>query len=285
MQLVMKILILVFVVSSMAALGMTLRLSELVKPLLQLRLVVVTLAVNFLMSPGIAYLLTSLMPVNTSYETGLLLLSAAAGAPFLPKLVEVAAGDIPLSVSILLLQLVGSIVLMPLLLPYLIPGLQADALSIAMPMLLQMMLPLLLGIILQQTTPWLATQLQPPLQLLSGVSAIGAVILLLLTNMSGMLGTLGSGAGLQALLFVALTMCAGYGAGGLIRSSPIVHALAGGQRNIAAALVISASNHLDEMVMAMLIMTTFLGLLPLIGAAAYSKRLRTTPKTTQGTAS
>lgn len=283
MQLVMKLMILVFVVSSMAALGLSLNFKEIIKPLRQPMLLIVTMLVNFVVSPALAYLLCRLLPLNTSYETGLLLLSAAAGAPFLPKLVELAGGDVTLSVSMLLLQVSGSILLMPVTLPLLIPGLQADVISIALPLLLQMLLPLVLGLIFQQMAPRVAIRLQTLLKLLTSVSALGAVVLLLISNMQGMFATLGSGAGLLALAYVVLTMSAGYLGGVVVRSSGIVHALASGQRNIAAALVTAAGNQLDELVMVMLIMTTFVGLIPLIGAAVYWKRRTNADSQSKGT--
>jgi len=272
LQLAMKWLILVFVVSSMTTLGLSLRFTEIVKPLKQPLLVVMILLVNFIVSPALAYLLTWLFPVNTSYETGLLLLSAAAGAPFLPNLVKLAGGEVALSVSILILQIAGSIVLMPLTLPLLIPGLSADALSIALPLVLQLLLPLTLGLVFQQISPRLTERVLPCFKLAARISALAAIVLLLITNVQGIMGTLGSGAGLLAFVFVALTMLAGFACGSVSGSSGVVQALAGGQRNIAAALVVAASNHLDKLVMVMLVMTTFIGLLPLVGLALFSKR-------------
>jgi bile acid:Na+ symporter, BASS family len=282
LQLVMKWLILVFVVSSMATLGLSLRFKEIVKPLRQPLLVIMILIVNFVVSPALAYLLTWLFPVNTSYETGLLLLSAAAGAPFLPKLVELAGCQVALSVSILILQIVGSIVLMPFTLPLLVPGLSADALSIAYPLILQLLLPLILGLGFHRMYPQFSERLLPFLKRITGISALAAIVLLLITNLEGILNTLGSGAGVLALGFVALTMMVGFVGDMASGSSSIVQALAGGQRNIAAALVVAASNHLDKLVMVMLVMTTFIGLIPLVGLAIYWKKttLNQTPSIT-----
>lgn len=209
-QLVMKLLILVFVVSSMTALGLSLKFKEIIKPLQNPLLMLVIMIVNFVVSPGLAYLLTWLFPVNTSYETGLLLLSAAAGAPFLPKLVELAKGDVTLSVSVMILQLVGSIALMPLTLHLLIPSLDADALSIALPLVLQVFLPLVSGLIFRHLAPVLASRLLPIVQRVSNILALGAIVLLLATNIEPMFSMLGSGAGVLALGFVLLTMLAGY---------------------------------------------------------------------------
>lgn len=273
-QFIIKMLILIFVVTSMASMGLSLKFKDIVKPLRRPLLVFVTLVINFLVAPGIAFFLTWFLPLNTSYETGLLLLSAAAGAPFLPKLVEAAQGDVTLSVSILLLQMIGSIVLMPVTLPLLIPGLKADALSIAMPLILQLFLPLTLGLVFKHFAAGLAAKILPAFDLTSKISSIAVIILLLATNLRGMLGTLGSGAVLLAQTFVILAMAAGYLAGHCGGGSGIVQALAGGQRNIAAALVTAASNQLNEDVLAMLMVATFVGLFPLIGGALYHKRHR-----------
>ncbi|HQR07145.1 MAG TPA: hypothetical protein PLN21_10005 [Gemmatales bacterium] len=271
-QLVTKLLILVFVVSSMAALGQSLKFKEIVKPLQNPLLILVILVVNFVASPALAYLLIWLFPVNASYETGLLLLSTAAGAPFLPKLVALARGDVTLSVSVMILQLVGSIALMPFILHLLIPNLTSDALSIALPLVLQVFLPLVLGMVFRHLAPVLAGCLFPIVRSVSNISALGAIVLLLATNIDPMFSMLGSGAGLLAFSFVLLAMLVGYAGGTVAKSSGIVHALAGGQRNIAAALVIAASNRMGEHVLVMLVVATFVGLIPLVGAALYSRK-------------
>lgn len=165
--------------------------------------------------------------------------------------------------------------LMPVTLPLLIPGLSADALSIALPLVLQLLLPLTLGLIFQRLSPRLTERVLPYFKLVTRISALAAIVLLLITNMPGIMSTLGSGAGVLALGFVALTMLAGYVCGMASGSSGVVQALASGQRNIAAALVVAASNHLDKLVMVMLVMTTFIGLIPLVGLAIFCKRTTT----------
>lgn len=270
-----KLLILLFVITCMASMGLSLKFSDIVKPLRRPLLVFITLAINFLVAPGIAILLTRLFSIDESYATGLLLLSAAAGAPYLPKLVEVAQGDATLSVSVMLLQIVGSIVLMPLILPLLLPGLQANVLSLALPLILEMFVPLALGLLFQQYAAGLAARIHPVLTHVSNLFLVVAVFLLLGTNIKGMLITLGSGAILMALFFVCLSMAVGFSGGQLGGGSGIVQALGCGQRNIAAALVIAASNHLSDEVVVMLLLTTFVGLIPLIGAAIYHRRQKT----------
>ena len=161
---------------------------------------------------------------------------------------------------------------MPVILPLLIPGLSADALSIALPLILQLLLPLALGLSFQRISPRLTERVLPYFKLVTRISALAAIVLLLITNMQGIMSTLGSGAGALALGFVVLTMLAGFACGMVSGSSGVVQALASGQRNIAATLIVAASNRLDKLVMVMLVMTTFIGLIPLVGLAIYCKR-------------
>ena len=51
-----------------------------------------------------------------------MLLSTAAGAPFLPKLTELAKGNLPFAVGIMVLLAVGTVGYLPLVLPLLLPG-------------------------------------------------------------------------------------------------------------------------------------------------------------------
>jgi predicted Na+-dependent transporter len=95
--------VLVFVISSMLSMGLSLTTKQIIDPLRNVRLVVLALVVNFILVPVFAYALTLILPLNESITIGLILLSTAAGAPFLPKLVEVAKGNITFSVGLMVL--------------------------------------------------------------------------------------------------------------------------------------------------------------------------------------
>jgi predicted Na+-dependent transporter len=95
--------VLVFVISSMLSLGLSLTTKQIIDPLRNVRLVALALVANFILVPVFAYALTLILPLNESITIGLILLSTAAGAPFLPKLVEVAKGNITFSVGLMVL--------------------------------------------------------------------------------------------------------------------------------------------------------------------------------------
>src|SRR5262245_37145533 len=126
LQQLTNLAVLTFVVACMAAAGLGLSAAAIAAPLRRSRFVAAALVANFLIAPALAWGLTKLVTLKPAFETGLLLLGAAAGAPFLPKLVQAAQGDLALSVALMLLLMVGSVIFLPLALPLMIPGLSAE---------------------------------------------------------------------------------------------------------------------------------------------------------------
>src|SRR2546423_325842 len=98
----------------MATMGLSLNLREVLAPLRRVRLVLLALAANFVLAPLLAYLLTLVIPLSRPHAIGLLLLGGAAGAPFLPKLAELAEGGVAFSVALMILLTVASAFFMPL---------------------------------------------------------------------------------------------------------------------------------------------------------------------------
>jgi BASS family bile acid:Na+ symporter len=94
---------LLFVVTSMLAMGMSLSIAQILQPLKNTRLVILALLANFVLVPLLAYVITLIIPLEQSLQIGLIVLATAAGAPFLPKLVQVAKGDIAFGVGLMVL--------------------------------------------------------------------------------------------------------------------------------------------------------------------------------------
>ena len=85
-----------FVVSSMLAMGAGLTVSRISEPLRNVRLVVLALLANFVLMPLGAFALAKMLWLDEPFGLGLLLLGCAAGAPFLPKLAELAKATLRL---------------------------------------------------------------------------------------------------------------------------------------------------------------------------------------------
>src|SRR3989449_11677417 len=113
---------LTFVVSSMLAMAAGLPVSQTSEPLRNARLVVLALLANFVLMPLGALALAKVLWLEEPFGVGLLLLGCAAGAPFLPKLAELAKGNLAFAVGLMVLLMVITVGYLPLVLPAFLPG-------------------------------------------------------------------------------------------------------------------------------------------------------------------
>jgi bile acid:Na+ symporter, BASS family len=277
LEIVAKVAVLVFVVTCMVAAGLGLSVRDVVAPLRRARLVALALVANFVIAPAIAWGLTSMFALDQPYAIGLLLLGAAAGAPFLPKLADLARGDIAFSVGLMLLLTVGTVVLMPIIVPLVIPGQSVDTWPTLRSLLLTMLLPLAIGMAIRDRSQLWSARLRPIAAIASNISMVLAVLLLFGLNFEAVIGTFGSGAVAVALLFVLILVAIGCVAGGPQPTTRSVLALGTGQRNVAAALIVASQNTADAKVVVMLLVATLAGLFVLLPAARwFAKRANTT---------
>ena len=110
-----------FVISSMLGMGASLTVVEIFEPLRNIRLVLLALFANFVLMPLCALALAKLLWLDEPLGVGLLLLGCAAGAPFLPKLAELAKGNLAFAIGAMVLLMVTTVVYVPIVLPLLIP--------------------------------------------------------------------------------------------------------------------------------------------------------------------
>lgn len=272
LQVLEKASVFVFLVCSMAAAGLKLTPQAMFEPLRNLRVVSLALILNFVLAPAFAWLLTTLIPLDRGHAMGLILLSGAAGAPFLPKLVETARGDLSLAISLMSLLTISTILFLPLALPFMIPGLHADPWSIARPLILLIVLPLGAGMLLKKRAGAFAARIAPVLARVGNLSLLVLFALLVILNFHAVLSVVGSGAILAATLYILGLFSAGWATGEPKEETRSVLALAASARNFGAALVPAASSFTDPNVMTMLIVSALVCLLLTFLAAAWVGR-------------
>jgi BASS family bile acid:Na+ symporter len=153
--------VLVFVVTSMLAMGLSLTVGQIIEPLRDLRLVAKALVANFVLVPVIAYVILLVIPLTDAQAIGLVLLATAAGAPFLPKLVEMAKADVAFGVGLMVLLMVVTVAYVPLVLPLLLPGVQVNPVDIAGSLVALMLVPLAVGLFVKARYADTAATLQP----------------------------------------------------------------------------------------------------------------------------
>ena len=194
LQLLLKGVVVVFVVSSMLSIGLAARGAEIVAPLRHPVWVLRALIANFVLAPAVALAITAVLPLDPGYALGLLLLGFAAGSPLLPKLAEAGRTDVASATALMVLLMAGSVVVMPLALPLLVKGVQVNPLRIAAPLVVLMLAPLLLGMAGQRFAPEAGAKVLPAVTRTSNIGFVAVVILICGTNLTALTGVLGSGA-------------------------------------------------------------------------------------------
>ena len=253
-----------FVISSMLAMGTALTVSQIFDPLRNVRLVVLALVANFVLMPLGAFALAKVLWLDEPLGVGLLLLGCAAGAPFLPKLAELAKGNLPFGVGVMVLLMVITVAYLPIVLPVLLPGVTVNPVKIAQSLVLLMLLPLAIGLFVKARYDATAARVKPTLDWLSNVSLILLMVLITVVNFDKVLQVFGTRGILAGLLFIALGFCIGWMLGGPGNDTRPVLALATAQRNIAAALVVGSQSFSDPKVVVMVIVVAILGLIILM---------------------
>jgi len=260
-----NIFTLVFVVGSMLALGLSLTMKQITDPLRDMGLVLRVLLANFVLVPLVAYIINLVIPMDESLSTGLILLATAAGAPFLPKLVQMAKGNVATGVGLMVLLMVTTVIYVPIVLPVLLPGVSVNPLDIASSLVVLMLIPLGIGLLVKARYPDTAADLQPTFAQAANVGLMGLMATMLLLNWRTLLSTIGSGAILAALIFIVLSFVIGYFLAPAATRSTL--GLGTAQRNIAAAMVVVGDNFSDPNVLIMVLVGAVLMMVMLLPAA------------------
>src|SRR6476661_6815668 len=263
-QTIISIATLVFVLSSMLATGLGLTVSEIITPLRNTRLVVLSLVANFVLMPFAAVALATLLRLDQPLGVGLLLLGLAAGAPFLPKLAQIARGNLAFAVGLMVLLMVITVGYLPLVLPVLLPGVSVNPAKIARSLVLLMLVPLAVALAVNAKLPAAAARAKPLFDRLSSLGLILVVVLLVVVNFNKVLSVFGTRAILAGLLFVALGYAVGWALGGPAADTRPVLGLGTAQRNIAAALVVGGQSFSNPRVVVMVVVVAIVSLLILL---------------------
>ena len=264
---IVPVVMLVFVVSSVLAVGLSLTVSEILAPLGRGKLVALALLANFVLMPLAALVIARVLRLDQPLGIALLLLGAAAGAPFLPKLASIAKANLAFSVGLMVLLMVLTVAYMPLVLPLLIRGVSVDPMNIARSLLLLMLLPLAIGLGVKARFERVAQRVQPPINGVSSVSLAFLIVLMLATNIQNVISLIGTRGILASILFLLVGAGVGWLLGGPGLGTKGVLALGTAQRNIAAALVVSGQNFDDPKVLVMVVAVAVVGFLILMPLA------------------
>jgi BASS family bile acid:Na+ symporter len=266
LETLVQLSVLVFVVGSMFSLGLSLTMQQIIDPLKNTRMVILALVANFVLIPALAYGLAILFNLDDTLTVGLILLSTAAGAPFLPKLVDVAKGNIAFSVGLMVLLMVVTIIYLPLVLPLLLGDVEVSAWDIAQSLIIMMLIPLAAGLFIKARYEEAAAKIQPTFGMAANIALLTMMVLGLVLNFSSMIALVGTFGILAGIVFIIIALIIGYLMGGSDPRDKSVMGLGTAQRNISAALVVAAQNFSAD-VITYLMVIAIIGLVVLMPAA------------------
>ena len=234
--------VLVFVITSMVGMGFSLTIKQIAAPLRNTRLVLLSLAANFIIVPLLVLVIVRVIPLPEGIQIGLILAGMAAGAPFLPKLVQVAKGDMAFAAGLMVMLMVITIAFLPVVLPLVLIGVQVNPWDIAKSLVLLMLIPLAASLLIRAWFEEVAKGLLPTMTMASSLSLVVMFIAYFVAYYDDTSSVLGTGGILAAVILILGAVAAGYLAGGSDMGIKKVLALGTGQRNLAAAFAVATSN-------------------------------------------
>lgn len=256
-------------------LGMQFTLQEILAPLKRVRLMGLAVLLNVVVVPLIAWGLTKALPIDPGYATGILLVGFAAAAPASLKLAQIARGDLPYAVSLVVLLSVLNIAAIPLWSALLMPGsVHINPLEVALTLLINVLLPLCIGLLIKVRYAEQAREWAPPLNKLSTLALLIVLVSSIVVDFSTLLTLIGSFAMLAGVLLVLLALVLGYVLGGADQASRRVTGTVTGSRAVGPALLIATQSFpTDPKVTAGVLAVGLLGaFLPAIIALEWGRR-------------
>jgi len=249
-------LVLIFTVSNLAAMGLQVRVPDVVVALRNKKSIALIFLWGWVLGPALGYLITKVLPLAEPYVIVVLLASLAPCAPFLQQMVGKARGDMGFVGAFIPLVTAGTVVLMPLMAPLLIKGLTISAWAIAKPLLLTILLPLVIGAAIRHYADSGATRIFPSAKALAMLSSLATVVWCLVLYGKGMLNTTGEFALLSMTLFMVGMGLITYRFGfGMKQNQRSVMALGMGTRNVAAVFAAAlAIPNADPRIVVMVVM-------------------------------
>ena len=272
-----KISALTFILTSMLAMGLSLTVKQIVEPLKNVKVVLLALVANFVLVPALAWAITEVMSLDTDLATGLIIVGTAAGAPFLPKLVQIAKGNAAFSVGLMTLLMVVTVVYLPIVMPLLLPGTSVNGWDIAKSLIGAMLVPLAIGLFIKARYSDEADSLQPTMSQISSLAIVLMLVTVIFLEFSTIIDTIGTGGIAAAVIFVVGALVIGLLLGGSGSGMRSVMGLGTAQRNLSAALLVATQNFSDKPnVLVMVMLVAILGLV-LLGFVAAEMGKRAEP--------
>jgi BASS family bile acid:Na+ symporter len=266
--------VIVFAISSMLSAGLSFSVRDIIAPLLKPLRVLRAVVANFVLVPLLAAGIARALALDAAETTGLILLGSAAGAPFLIKLTAIAAGDVALGTSLLVLLVPMTVVVMPLIVPVLAPDAAVNAVAVAKPLALTLLVPLAIGLAVNERSSRWAARAQPLMRAASTSSLFALLTFTIAANLPHVVDMFAS----RSIVAIILLLVGSFAIGYLLASPRperrVVLAMGTAMRNIAAATIVAVEDIADPDTLVLVVVASLISLGILIPTA---RHLRTRP--------
>jgi BASS family bile acid:Na+ symporter len=229
--------------------------------------------------PAVAIATTRILPMDDGAVIAVTLIACCAGAPFLPKLAQLAKADAATSVGAMVLLMVVTVVYAPIVVPLVVEGAEVEPMDIASSLIVLMLIPLGVGLFVRARYTELATSWVGPATQASTVGLLIGMVAALLVSWQDVIGAIGTWIFVGTAVVLVTGLASGYLAGyGRTKSDMTLLGLATAQRNIAAALVVAASLS-GEVVVLTMVGAIVIPIVLIVLAGELGKRLAPTNDT------
>jgi BASS family bile acid:Na+ symporter len=209
-ELAIRPAVILFMVGNLLAIGLETDRRAALAPLRDVRFLLVVMVADWLFAPALAIAIVRLLPMAEPYAVGLLLMSLAPAAPFLPMMVRRAGGDLSYTAAFMLVAAVGTVLMMPLGVPVVVPGLSVEAWAVARPLLVLLVLPMGAGMALRTLHRPAAAKMLAVTRPIASAATVVLLVAIAIRHGQGFADAVGSFAIAGQLLYAIGLMAGGY---------------------------------------------------------------------------
>ena len=274
----MNMLNLASLVALMFASGLQVGIDDVLKAARDKALLLKAIFVNYGIIPSLALVLLRTLQAPPAVAAGFVILAVCPGAPIGPPLSKLAGGNLPASLTMMLVLSALSAFLSPMLLSILLPhlsegkALNIDYLAIITALLLGQLLPFLAGLFCAAKAPGFAANFSKPLDRLSKAMFLLVLILITCTQSQAFAQVRLQG-WLGMFILLSASLMLGYFSGAKDPATCIAAALSSGTRNGGVALLIALGNFPASPAVAAVVVYTVFSTFGALAFAGFCKHL------------
>ncbi len=252
------LVVLVYLVGTMLASGLSLTPREIFGPFRNVRLTVSAVIGNYVVIPLIAALLARVFGLDQPIRYGLVLLAMTAGAESIPLLTMNAKANVGLAVGLLVTSLLIGVFYVPFMLSVFLSDVQIDRVHLLIKLGLTVALPIIFGMIVKTFYENAAKYLAKYVHKIANLFMLLTVLLIVALNYDKFILLFGSRAIGVARIYIVLTGLLGYMLGGPEHGNRAPMGFWFGARNASISMLLASTLFPDRNVLVMASVTIIL---------------------------